>query len=262
VARLAEDWQAGRVPVAERSARWKLETWRWIARLSEYQLRGVDDARFLLPRSCAAAAPLLAEALHDENVYVRVHAAQCLERMGPRGASAGPELLAALADPTLAPNAAAALGGVRYGPALPVLLGLCARGGEPELRLSAVRAIGAYGPETGEKTAAALLPLCAPEEALEVRQAAAESLARIGSPQAPLALLAGFLTDERLAYETSERALREWLAREAASRPAAAQALERWDALAPATDRAVPADERARLRSERRAVVEQLLAGP
>jgi hypothetical protein len=79
----------------EPSLRLRLDTWRWISQLSgeHFQLRGVDDARIVLSQLGSWATGPLTEALHDADVYVRVHVAQCIERMGPRGLAAGPELL-------------------------------------------------------------------------------------------------------------------------------------------------------------------------
>lgn len=75
-------------------------TWLWISELSgeHFQLRGVDDGRFVLSSFGPWAAELFAEALEDDDAYVRLHVAQVLERMGPRGAGATASLTQALRD--------------------------------------------------------------------------------------------------------------------------------------------------------------------
>ena len=99
--RLMTEWGDGRrdrssaAPDALRA-----EVWRLVSDLSgeHFQLRGVDDARFILSRLGPWVAPELGDALEDDDEYVRLHVAQVLERMGPRGAGAAPSLELALHD--------------------------------------------------------------------------------------------------------------------------------------------------------------------
>lgn len=86
------------------------ETWLWISDLSgaHFQLRGVDDARYVLSSLAPWAGTVFGQALADDDDYVRLHVAQVLERMGPRGASAAPSLGAALLDRSPAVRGAAA----------------------------------------------------------------------------------------------------------------------------------------------------------
>jgi HEAT repeat protein len=135
----------GKLPPDAPSARHRLELWRTIASLAEWQLRGVDDARFVLPRGRASGARLLAQALRDENRYVRVHSAQCLERMGPRARPAIPALIEALDDPVCGPTAAAALGSLGAREAIPALTECLAGAVDPDLRAAASRALEALG---------------------------------------------------------------------------------------------------------------------
>ncbi len=93
-------------------------TWLWISELSgeHFQLRGVDDGRFVLSSLGPWAAEVFAEALEDDDAYVRLHVAQVLERMGPRGRGAFESLSAALQDPNegvrgTAPEALVAIAG-------------------------------------------------------------------------------------------------------------------------------------------------------
>lgn len=78
----------------------RAELWRIVSKLSgeHFQLRGVDDARFVLARLGPWAARELALALGDRDAYVRLHTAQVLERMGADGAPAVDALEAALSD--------------------------------------------------------------------------------------------------------------------------------------------------------------------
>lgn len=106
------------------------ETWLWISDLSgaHFQLRGVDDARYVLSTLGPWAGAVLAEALEDDDDYVRLHTAQVLERMGPRGRSAAGSLGAALEDPNGAVRGAAAealvaVAGDEAGPRLLARLG-------------------------------------------------------------------------------------------------------------------------------------------
>lgn len=92
------------------SAALRNEIWRWIADLSgeHFQLRGVDDARYVLSHLEPWAAEELALALEDDDPYVRLHTAQVLERMGERGAPAKASLVASLHDPNVGVQGAAA----------------------------------------------------------------------------------------------------------------------------------------------------------
>jgi hypothetical protein len=242
----------GRLPAPERSALYLREVWTWIDRLREFQLRGVDDARFLLERLDGAAARALALALHEEDVYVRVHSAQCLERMGPRGLPAAEDLLAGLTEPELAPHAAAALGALRAPEALGPLLSLAKARGEPGLWLASVRALGFLG----DPEALGVLAALADEPDAELAQAALESTVRIDAGALGAARrLADFLEDPRVDPATSERALREWFYQRGAT-----PELLRWDALAP--DPSVPETAaRTRERRAERAALVRGLAG-
>ncbi len=141
------DWAAGRVdrpspaPDALRAS-----VWRLISDLSgeHFQLRGVDDARFILSRLGPWAAAELGAALEDEDDYVRLHVTQVLERMGQRGAGAAPSLRLALHDRSdaVAGAAAEALAAVAPGACLPALLARLDEGPPHEVRVAIIRAAG------------------------------------------------------------------------------------------------------------------------
>ncbi len=220
---------AGLFSEPERSARYRLAVWREIRSLGDFQLRGVDDARFVLSNLGPSAAVLLARALHDASPHVRVHAAQCLERMGPRASIAGGELVKALSDPELAPSAAAALGRVGHPEAASALAACTLRGGDLGLRVAAARALGGLGLASSVPALASLLD---PSEPVDLRQAAAEAIAYAGAGERTAAQLCAFLESTEVDPTSSAAALRHWLAqREREGSLRARAVLEEWDAL-------------------------------
>jgi HEAT repeat protein len=254
-AELAALWNEGRLerlPPPPGGARYEREVWRAVAHLGEWQLRGVDDARFTLLQLRETAAAILAQALGDADVYVRLHSAQCLARMGPRGRVAEGALIAALDDRQVGATAAEALGRLGGDAAARALAERLAPERELELRTACARALGALAPADLEAT---LAPWLGDDAPLDLSTAAAEALLRSGraqrgSPGEALALrraLAG-LTSGRVEPSTCESALEAWLA----AQPEAADALEAWRALGQR-----PAQER---RSERAALLSAWLA--
>jgi HEAT repeat protein len=152
--------------------------WTWIAELSgeHFQLRGVDDARYVLARLGPWAVDEVAAALADEDWHARLHCAQVLERMGPRAASAGPALLRTLSEPLLAPAAAEALGRVGYPPAEPALIRASEPGNAYELRVGAVIALGRLGLATSADALRARFAEATDPALADLRLAAATSL--------------------------------------------------------------------------------------
>ena len=222
-------WRTWRVPpeqraapLPERSSKYVAVT-KWRVRdLADFQLRGVDDGRFVLSRMDGDTALVLADALHDENPYTRVHAAQCLQRMGARGRAAGPELVLALAEPLLAPHAAKAIGQVGFAEGEPVLVAHLVPAVPLELRLACARALGFLGEPSALDALSALFDDPDPELA----QATTESVVRLDADARDAARrLVGYLDDAELEPATSERALRAWLYERGADEEVAA-----WDA--------------------------------
>ncbi|MCE9594459.1 MAG: HEAT repeat domain-containing protein [Planctomycetes bacterium] len=207
------------------STRAKLATWKRIAGLAEWQLRGVDDSRFVLLQSGATAVEALALALHDDNRYIRVHSAQVLERMGRRASAATDALIAALDERELAPQAARSLarvGDVRARAALARALDAA----RPfELRVATARALAELGADGVEAT---LQPLLAPETPLDLRIAAASALLStrgFADAAAELAILGDALRADGADTQAVEAALERWLARAGES---AAEFSKRW----------------------------------
>ncbi|MDF1799887.1 MAG: hypothetical protein P1V81_11975 [Planctomycetota bacterium] len=282
-AELEATWLAadpdGRLPTPAVSPRRELDAWRWIAGLADFQLRGVDDGRFVLVSYGTWVTPLLAEALHDEDQYVRLHVAQALQRRGPRAAVALPDLVAALAEPGLAPTAAGALGALGN-PAAEAALVACLGPVEPaELRVAAARALGELGRESSVSALEALLAAPAaggPKAFPELEQAVVESLVRLGlDSDLPAATtrvpdLLRFSRDRFLDATTSMRVLREWIGAAAEAEleqdpepesPGPAVTLrDAWDALAPDPFTPATPAEAAERRASRLALVEAALA--
>ncbi|MEW6072184.1 MAG: HEAT repeat domain-containing protein [Planctomycetota bacterium] len=267
LAALAAEWRRGdpgrRLPAPPSSPRTDREVWRLLSRLREFQLRGVDDARWVVSALDRRAAELTARALHDSEVKTRVHAAQCLERMGPRASVAVDELLAGLAEPFLAPHAADALGAIGDPRAAAPLAALLDPPAGYGLRLAAIRALGRLDADVPGAARDRLRSLFAASETPEVRQAAAESLVRLGEggDEAVLAL-ADLLVSRAVEPVSSEAVLREHLARRAeAGDEAARGALAEWDARALATDRILAPGEAEASRAARREIVRKLVGG-
>lgn len=235
------------LPSVDPSALHRLEIWKRIARLSEHDLRAVDDARFVLSRSAAWVVEPLCRALHDEDVYTRVHAAQCLQRMGARAATAGPALVAALAEPRLAPAATLALGSIAYPAGITEVARRVERGFDPELRVAAAQALGPLNLPAG---ALPLKRALDASEPIDLRQAAALSLLMLGHDRESVAFLAECLTLPGADADAAEAALDGWLANLEAS--GAKDVRERWIALAGPPHR-TPSAEDVALRQRARA---------
>ncbi len=256
---LVRGWYAGTLATPEPfvpSPRLLGEAWRWIERLGEWDLRRVDDARFALSRCEAWVVPLLAEALHDSDAYVRAHAAQCLERMGRRARGAADALVLALGEPRLAPAAAAALAALGE-PSSADALELCLdQSPDPELRVAAALALGVLARPS---SAAALRRAAAPTQALDLRQAASQALLAVEDAPDARAFLLECLLDPRADAGAAENALGLWLARRAESEPEAAAALARWRELDPAAG-TLPDTDALRARRTARAAIVRALA--
>jgi HEAT repeat protein len=227
--------QAGVLPEVFLEPRTEAVLWRWIARLNSFQLRPVDDTRFIFERCWAPAADLLAEALFDESSYVRLHVAQCLQRMGPRAQRARVPLERALGLPDTAPWVAEALGSLGD-PSVRLLLE--ARLGPehpPELRVAAARGLAYLGlPESLGALRAAL------DQApfVELEQGLLEAQVYVGAGDEVVERLVEFLDREWIEPATTERALGflidQWVSED---RPGSAEVREAWLAADGADDR-------------------------
>ncbi len=261
---LSEAWLAGdpedRIPDPVRTPRFDVEVWRRLSRLPEFPLRGVDDSRWICSGLGPHAAKILAQALHDTDPHIRVHTAQCLERMEGRATVAVDDLVAGLADSELCTNAANALEAIGDARAEPPLLALVDPPTELRLRLAAVRALGGLGNELSSATGEALRRIFDAAETPELRQAAGESLVRTGGGTTDVVrALAEMLVSELVEPISTETVLRTWIwERIEAGEEAATPAFEAWDALTP-PDRILTPEEFRATREGRRDVVLGLL---
>ncbi|MFN9788070.1 MAG: HEAT repeat domain-containing protein [Planctomycetia bacterium] len=231
--------------------------WTLVQRLAQFDLRQVDDARFVLARLDDSVVPLLARSLRDEDRYIRLHAAQCLERRGPRARAAIPALVDALRDPSVAAVAAAALAATADASVAAPLARGFEEGARHETRVACVAALerlcaappldagGARLDHAAWRArldmevggwAAKFSALHARADApLDLRQAAAQALVAGDAGHSAWGFLCDLATRSDGDPDTALRALRESLERRSElGEIEAATALERWRALAPA----------------------------
>lgn len=144
--------------------------------LPDYELRPVDDCRFVFMRIGAPGVPMLRVAMHAAEQYVRTHVLEITYELGRSAAVLGAEVLPLLQDDLTCSLAARTLGAVGFEPALPYLL---ARLSDPavEVRAAAAAGLGRLG------SMDAMLPLLARlqdiHEILDVRVEAAAAVARL-----------------------------------------------------------------------------------
>lgn len=239
-----------RLPREEPSPELRLEVWRRIAALAEFDLRLVDDARFALSHGAAWVVEPLSLALHDEQPHVRVHVTQCLERMGPRGQAACGELLLALDEGQMASSAAAALASVGCDQAVDALVLRTRAGNGPEMRAAASAALGRLATP---RALPALRVLLSRDEPLDLRQVAAQSLLELGEEREATLVLLECLTAAGADCGAAEEALESWLVRRAGEgEQAQRELLDAWRALAGAEGETPTAAQSAQ-RRERRA---------
>lgn len=248
----------GKLAAREPGDALRREAWDRIARLGEWDLRRVDDARFVLVRMEPWIVPMLAAALHDADVYTRVHAAQCLERRGPRARAAVPALIEALAEPRLGPQAAAALGAIGDGSAAAPVEELLRSARDPELRVAAARALGGIGSTASREPLRALL---APAQPMDLRQAAASALVSLGEGYAVAEFLLDCLGSATADAGAAERDLGRWFGQRHFGTPWGTEGFAaRWDGLEPAPGTVPDAVAVARRRAERAAIAREALA--
>ncbi len=229
-------------PASERVA----EAWWWIGKLADWDLRQVDDARFVLQRLPDWVVPLLCECLHDSNVYTRVHAAQTLARMGARARPAGSALIEALAERQLAPTAAEALGMLGDAGVRPALERCLNAGRDPDLAVAAAMALGRLGDASALP---ALRAIAAPPDLVFATQLAR---VRLGDGRAVAPALLQALEGNGHDPEAAATALGEWMSQGARK--------EQWQALLHDSARGIESAEQAAVRriAQARLVREEL----
>jgi len=250
-AELLRRWQADELPPAATpftpSDALRAEAWRWIGNLGAWNLRNVDDARFVLVRLEDWLVPLLGEALGDSDVYVRQHVLQVLERRAARGRGALAAVLGVLDDPRLAPAACPTLGALGD-PAAAERLEAALASPDPDLAVAAARALGKLA---APRSQAALKATFEGARAQDLRQATAAAWLALADEAAPRAYLVACLTDASADAGDAELALGSWIARTSGTEAHRTTLLERWNALEPAASAIPTADELARRRAAR-----------
>ncbi len=229
---LAVRWASGEFessrPPAPVDDALRLAGWRAIARLAVYDLRQVDDARFVLVELNDWIVPELVAALRDTSPHTRVHAAQCLERRGGRARAALDELVDALHEPVVAPSAAAALGALGDARAVPPLVATLESSQSAELRVAAVRALGRLHARAAEAALARSFDAGGP---VDLRQAAAEALLELDGRSVAFDYLVELLHTNRGDVDGAEAALGRALGVRAVASEGARELLRRWNAL-------------------------------
>ncbi len=141
-----------------------------------FQLRNVDDARFVLARVGTAAAPLLHLALAATETYLRQHALEVVQALGAPARPFATQVLALLADPATAATAILALGALGLEPTLPHLLARL-DAADADQRCAAAAALGAFAQP--EVVRALRARIRASVQDIDLAVQAAGSLARI-----------------------------------------------------------------------------------
>jgi len=120
-----------------------------VARLSAYQLRQIDGARFMLPRLGPGVLPLLEDGLRAPDTYARVHSLEILERLADACDAKTRARLASLAagpllqdSPQVAAQAAATCGAAHVADQLIVAL---EQRSEPAVLVAILDALGRTG---------------------------------------------------------------------------------------------------------------------
>lgn len=254
-AELYRAWKNGdaRLGDAPFSPAHELEVWRILKLFGEWQLRPVDDGRFVLSLEHHKVTPLLVAALDDENRYVRVHAAQCLERLGGRAASAGPRLLELIDDPQMSEQVMLALGALRYAPGEAALLERASPARTLEIRMSATQALGALALASSEAPLRAHLTEKLPSDLRAATLGALVGCAPANVTSQEARELRAFMAGGEVDSAAPELALESWLTHRAPADPAAAETLQRWRAIK-------STDSRSRV-TERAAVLNAVLGG-
>ncbi len=210
----------------------RLAAWRELRELSSerFQLRGVDDARFALCRTGPWGARLVAQALADADPYIRLHAAQVLERMEARARPVADALVPLLLDARTAHAAAEALGAIGNPASLPFLRAALGAHRPHELRVAAARGLARLGDAAA---APDLRAIVADEtESLDLRLAAAGALAVCDFDRTAVALLVTGLEDPLGDPQDCEVALERWLVASANEEDGElSKLLDAWNAL-------------------------------
>ena len=169
----AESSAAKKVPASD-AALLDARLCRWMTKLQGFQLRPVDDARFVLSRCGRLALERLRKTLHAKERYLRSHSLEVVRALGRTAKGLSSEVLALLAEPLVRNDAARTLGELGAREATPFLLDMLETGNLEDKTAAAY----AFGPLGAHEVKPQLLALRDDESvAMDVRVAAAFSLA-------------------------------------------------------------------------------------
>ncbi|MEZ5965091.1 MAG: HEAT repeat domain-containing protein [Planctomycetota bacterium] len=175
--RLQERWHAvGKLrddaPTLDDATRGRVAT--LICQLEGFQLRPVDEARYMLAHAGALALPQLREAIGASEHYLRIHSLEVLRDLGVVARDLTPDVLPLLRDELSRTDAANALAAMRAPAAVPHMLAWL-RASDNELRTVAAHALGLLGDRRAEPELRARQQ--DENESLDVRVMAAFALA-------------------------------------------------------------------------------------
>lgn len=152
-----------------------------------FQLRPVDDARWVMRLAGTLAVPMLARALATDQHYIRTMPLQVLAELGPVGLGAADAVLPLLGDPKTNAYAVRALGAIGARQHLPFVRPLLDHH-DSELRTATAIALGLLRDEPSKP--ALRSKLLASGETMDVRVGAAFALRCFGADAAAEAFLA------------------------------------------------------------------------
>jgi hypothetical protein len=152
-----------------------------------FQLRPVDDARWVMRLAGTLAVPMLARALATDQHYIRTMPLQVLAELGPVGLGAADAVLPLLGDPKTNAYAVRALGAIGARQHLPFVRPLLDHH-DSELRAATAIALGLLRDEPSKP--ALRSKLLANGETMDVRVGAAFALRCFGADAAAEAFLA------------------------------------------------------------------------
>lgn len=132
--------------------------------LLEFNLRGVDECRYVVSHLGVRAMPMLERAITAEEPYIRAHSLEVVRDLGPAATSLTPTLITLLGDPFVRVYAAEALGRLGDAAALPYLRARLEHP-DPELRAKCAEALGGvlWALPSPEGETAATAAACAAE---------------------------------------------------------------------------------------------------
>ena len=191
--------------------------------LALYQIRTVDNARFILKSLGPPALPAFERHLSDPRFYVRVHLLEALSRMGEELAPHSEELLRILGphlidpDPAIRTQAVSILGSAKLSQARD-LLAAALSDSDGSVRVAAVRSLGLVG---SPDAVGLLLPLADSTVRDDLRANARAALFRLGLDEALDPLLEELL-EPNLKVQASALEALGWLGAPIAEFPLAA----------------------------------------